>query len=131
MDRDEIKIHAFRLKPGQDLKKELQAFVQQADIQAGWIVSCVGGLTQTHIRFANQPEGAKAQGHFEIVSLVSTFSKNGSRVHLSVSDSLGQTIGGHVWMKTWFIQPLRSSLEKAKNSFSPVKKTAQRPGKNW
>lgn len=96
MQNDEIKIHAFRLKPGQDLKKEIDAFVQKEKIEAGWIMTCVGSLTQWNIRFANQPGGAKDTGNFEIVSLVGTVSTNGSHLHLSISDSTGKTIGGHL-----------------------------------
>lgn len=93
---DMNKTYAIRLKPGQDLKKELIAFVQQKGIGAGWIATCAGSLTQYNIRFANQPEGSKGQGHFEIVSLTGTLSVNGSHIHISVSDSTGSTIGGHL-----------------------------------
>lgn len=96
MQTDEVKMHAFRLKPGQDLKKEIAAYVQLHKIEAGWIVTCVGSLTQYNLRFANMPDSKKANGHFEIVSLVGTVSINGSHLHLSVSDSTGQTIGGHL-----------------------------------
>lgn len=90
------KTHAFRLKPGTDLKKEIEAFVKANNIQAGWISCGVGSLTNYNIRFANQPEGSKDSGHFEIVSLVGTVSVNGSHIHISVSDSTGKTIGGHL-----------------------------------
>jgi len=88
--------HAFRLKPGQDLRKEIEDFVQKENIQAGWIITCVGSLTQTNLRFANQPEGSGSNGHFEIVSLTGTISTSGSHLHMSVSDSLGRTFGGHL-----------------------------------
>jgi predicted DNA-binding protein with PD1-like motif len=88
--------HAFRLKPGQDLREEIESFVKKEDINAGWIITCVGSLTSTNLRFANQPDGTIANGHFEIVSLVGTISTNGSHLHLSVSDSLGNTTGGHL-----------------------------------
>lgn len=88
--------YAFRLKPGQDLKKEIQQFVTDKKITAGWIATCVGSLTQYNIRFANQPNGSSDTGHFEIVSLVGTLSTNGSHLHLSLSDSTGKTIGGHL-----------------------------------
>jgi predicted DNA-binding protein with PD1-like motif len=90
------KIHAFRLKPGKDLRKEINAFVQSNKIKAGWISCGVGSLTDYHIRFANQQDGSKGQGHFEIVSLIGTVSENGSHIHISVSDSTGKTIGGHL-----------------------------------
>lgn len=90
------KNHAFRLKPGADLRKEIEAFVKNNNISAGWIATCVGSLTQYNIRFANQPQGARMTGHFEIVSLTGTVSTDGSHIHLSVSDSTGKTIGGHL-----------------------------------
>lgn len=90
------KTHAFRLKPGADLKKEIEAFVKTNNIQAGWISCGVGSLTDYNIRFANQPEGSKGSGHFEIVSLTGTVSVNGSHIHISLSDSIGKTIGGHL-----------------------------------
>jgi predicted DNA-binding protein with PD1-like motif len=91
-----IKTHPLRLKPGADLKKEIEAYAKVANIQAGWIASCAGSLTHYSIRFANQPEGSKGEGHFEIVSLTGTVSINGSHIHISISDSTGKTIGGHL-----------------------------------
>ncbi len=88
--------HAFRLKPGQDLKQSIDSFVKAKNIQAGWIATCVGSLTEYNIRFANQEKGYSDKGHFEIVSLVGTLSVNGCHIHLSISDSTGKTIGGHL-----------------------------------
>ncbi len=96
MKQDEMKTHAFRLKPGQDLKKEIEAFVRANHIEAGWIMTCVGSLTQSHLRYANQPAGTKESGHFEIVSLSGTVSINGSHLHMSISDSNSKTTGGHL-----------------------------------
>lgn len=91
-----VKTHPLRLKPGADLKKEIENYVQANHIKAGWISACAGSLTQYNIRFANQPTGSKGEGHFEIVSLSGTVSENGSHIHLSISDSTGKTIGGHL-----------------------------------
>src|SRR5574343_495739 len=66
--------YAIRLKPGQLLKESLQELVQQHQIRAGWIGTCVGSLTDYQIRLANQPEAATGSGHFEIVSLTGTLS---------------------------------------------------------
>ena len=88
--------HVFRLLPGQDLKAGIDSFVKMKNIQAGWIATCVGSLTDYHIRFANQPNGSMGMGHFEIVSLAGTVSVNGSHVHVAISDSTGKTIGGHL-----------------------------------
>lgn len=88
--------HPVRLKPGADLKKEIENYVKAHHIKAGWIATCAGSLTQYNIRFANQPEGTTGNGHFEIVSLTGTVSANGSHIHLSISDSTGKTTGGHL-----------------------------------
>ncbi|WP_084417251.1 PPC domain-containing DNA-binding protein [Mariniblastus fucicola] len=95
-DMPQTRSYAIRLKPGEDLKKSIQKFVDDNQIEAGWIASCAGSLTDYHIRFANVPEGSKASGHFEIVSLSGTLSTNGSHIHVSVSDNTGKTIGGHL-----------------------------------
>jgi uncharacterized protein len=91
-----VKAHAIRLTPGQDLKKEIQQLVTEKQIKAGWISTCAGSLTDYNIRFANQPNGSTGTGHFEIVSLTGTVSTNGSHIHISISDSTGHTIGGHL-----------------------------------
>lgn len=91
-----LKTYPLRLKPGADLRKELEAFVKNNHIQAGWIATCAGSLTHYNIRFANQPNGSKGEGHFEIVSLTGTVAESGTHLHISVSDSTGKTIGGHL-----------------------------------
>lgn len=91
-----VKIHALRLKPGEDLKIALSNFVKEKHIEAGWVVSCAGSLTEYQIRFANQPGNGSGSGHFEIVSLGGTLSVNGSHLHISIADSTGRTIGGHL-----------------------------------
>lgn len=90
------RVHAFRLLPGQDLQAGIQRFVDEHGIEAGWIETCVGSLTEWSLRFANREEGTKGSGHFEIVSLCGTVSKNGSHLHLAISDGDGRTIGGHL-----------------------------------
>lgn len=89
-------IHALRLVPGQDLKRELDAFVRKEQLKAGFILTCVGSLQQAMIRPANQPDAISRVEKFEIVSLVGTLSPDGAHLHISLSDSLGNTIGGHL-----------------------------------
>ena len=93
---DNNKVYIFRLNPGEDLRKSIEAFVKEKNIIAGWINTCVGSLTDYMIRFANQQEGIRGSGHFEIVSLTGTVSVCGSHLHISISDSTGKTIGGHL-----------------------------------
>lgn len=88
--------HAFRLRPGADLKQAIQYYVNHHGIKAGWIVTAVGSLTKYNIRFANQAEGSTESGHFEILGMSGTVSENGSHIHITVADSTGKTIGGHL-----------------------------------
>jgi predicted DNA-binding protein with PD1-like motif len=96
MKQSTISPYAFRLRPGDDLKKGIEKVVLDNKIEAGWVATCVGSLTGYTIRFANQPNPDSALGHFEIVSLTGTVSINGSHLHISISDSTGNTVGGHL-----------------------------------
>ncbi|MEP0910861.1 PPC domain-containing DNA-binding protein [Leptolyngbya sp. FACHB-711] len=91
-----MQVAALRLKPGQDLKLELEQFVQDHRLEAACIVTCVGSLTQAMLRLANQSEGTIYQGHLEIVSLMGVMSCHGSHYHLSIAERTGQTFGGHL-----------------------------------
>jgi uncharacterized protein len=110
-----IKVHAFRLHPGNDLKREIDAFVVANQIRAGWISCGVGSLTGYNIRFANQSEGSKGAGHFEMVSLMGTVSLNGSHIHISISDSTGQTIGGHLLEENFIYTTAEIIIQEADN----------------
>jgi len=87
---------AFRLSPKSDLRKSILEFASTRKIKAGSIVTCVGSLEQFNIRFANQEKGEIRKGFFEIVSLTGTFTESVCHLHISVSDSNGQTTGGHL-----------------------------------
>ena len=89
-------IYAIRLHPGQDLKRELDNFAKMQQLQAGFIITCVGSLQKVTIRPADQQIPLLREQKFEIVSLVGTLSPDGSHVHISLSDSTGATIGGHL-----------------------------------
>jgi hypothetical protein len=92
----QMTIHALRLTPGQDLRRELEAFTRKENLQAGFIVTCVGSLKQAIIRPANQPDALSRVEKFEIVSLTGTLSPDGPHLHIALSDSLGNTFGGHL-----------------------------------
>lgn len=92
---------ALRLTPQQDLRLELDAVVRAYHLTAACVLTCVGSLTQAHLRLANQDTGTRfprplAEGTFEIVSLTGVMSLAGSHYHLAIADSSGTVIGGHV-----------------------------------
>jgi len=88
--------HVFRLHPGQDLLYELQSYIQKKTITAASVLSCVGSLTEASLRLADQPSASRHSGPFEICSLVGTFSVDGPHLHISLSDSRGRMLGGHL-----------------------------------
>ncbi|WP_373513077.1 PPC domain-containing DNA-binding protein [Persicitalea sp.] len=89
-------VHTIRLLPGQDLKNELVNFVNKQRVEAGFILTGVGSLTNANIRLANQDTGTEYLGYFELISLAGTLSVNGSHLHIAIADSTGQTTGGHL-----------------------------------
>lgn len=91
-----MKIHVFRLYPGEDLKLEIDKFSQDRKINAAAIISCVGALTKVTLRMAGAKELITYKKHFEIVSLVGTLENGYSHLHISLSDDKGKVIGGHL-----------------------------------
>lgn len=88
--------HAIRLTEGQDLKKEIIKYAKDHNIVAGCILSGVGCVKSINIRLAQAIKTLEKKGHYEIVSLMGTISKDGVHLHISLSDEEGATIGGHL-----------------------------------
>ena len=47
-----LKLYALRIKPNQDLYKELDSFVQKNSLKSAFIMTCVGSLTKATVRMA-------------------------------------------------------------------------------
>lgn len=92
----------LRLRPGQDLKGELDRLVEKYRIEAACILTCVGSLTTAVLRFANQKTSTRLDGHFEIVSLTGVLSKHGSHYHIAIADGYGRSYGAHL-MDGWTV----------------------------
>lgn len=91
-----MKIHVMRLHPGDDIKDCLTAFVREKPILAGVIISCVGSISKTNIRLADEQYNLEDDNKYEILSLNGTLSKDGLHLHISLADSKGRVIGGHL-----------------------------------
>ena len=60
-----MEVHAFRLTPGQDLKKSLVAYAKGEKLEAGCIVTCVGSLKKVrHPRAIDFPRCPFASDEF-------------------------------------------------------------------
>lgn len=91
-----MQTYAFRIHPGQDLKKEIDAFVESKKIKAGVVVTCVGNLEKATLRMADEKFTKTYKGTFEIVSLVGTLESGYSHLHISISNKEGNVFGGHL-----------------------------------
>jgi predicted DNA-binding protein with PD1-like motif len=92
----DFRVHAVRLRPGDDLREELEKLTALAPLRAGVVLSAVGSLTQLALRFADRKEETVRTGKFEVVSLTGTLGPDGCHLHLAVSDGDGVTAGGHL-----------------------------------
>lgn len=90
----------FRLRSGQLLKEEIEKRTAAAGIKAGALLSIVGGLQNAVLRMAGSTSKnqivKKWDKDFEIVSGTGTVSLDGCHLHVSLSDSDGNVIGGHL-----------------------------------
>lgn len=84
------------MKPGSDLRRDLERNVTQRGLKAAGVVSAAGSPTRAPIRYAGESAPATIEGSFEIVSLSGTFSLDGAHVHISMADSNGIAICGHL-----------------------------------
>ncbi len=91
-----VNVHFLRLKPNELVMESLQSWARENSIEAASILSAVGSLKKATLRFANQPQGESLEGPFEVVSLSGTLSKESMHLHASISDSKGNTRGGHL-----------------------------------
>ncbi|GKY93914.1 hypothetical protein MPSEU_000358300 [Mayamaea pseudoterrestris] len=103
--------HAVRFKPNDDLVSCLLAaanLAMQQQQQTGSSSACivltaVGSLSMVQLRMASASASSDNNAvkvwneQLEVVSLVGTFSKDGSKhLHMSVSNQHGNVFGGHV-----------------------------------
>jgi len=91
-----MKTFALRLHPKQGLRKELENFTKENNIKAGFILTCVGSLRRATLRMADELVVKDFEKKFEINSLVGTLSPDGPHLHISLSDTNGDEIGGHL-----------------------------------
>ena len=91
-----MRTFAYRLRPGQDLRRELIAFAERHALAAPVVLTCVGSLQLLVLRFAGQTDATVRFGRFEIVSLVGCVDPPRGHLHLSAADENGVVVGGHL-----------------------------------
>ena len=91
-----MKVVPLRLQPGDDLRRVLEAWMDDQAEQAGCLISAVGSLSVAQLRLAGAREATVIRGDLEILSLSGTMSPDGAHLHIAVANSTGSVIGGHL-----------------------------------
>ena len=53
MSKSNVKVHAIRIRPGQDLTTELDTYMRVNNLKAAFIMTCVGSVTKAVLRMAH------------------------------------------------------------------------------
>jgi predicted DNA-binding protein with PD1-like motif len=95
-----LKTLPIRLTPGQDLRLALEVAVQSQNCSAAFVLSGIGSLSTAGLRFAGVEQTERMMGDMEILSLSGSVAidgaKSSSHLHMALSTSTGQVLGGHV-----------------------------------
>lgn len=91
-----MKEFATRLKCGDDLLTKIEEIACNNNINTAIILSAVGSISKIKIRLAKAIKYLEVEENFEIVSLTGTVSCGKAHLHISLSDEIGNVIGGHL-----------------------------------
>ena len=91
-------MHALplRLHPQQDLRSAIASVLSEHGVEAAFVLSGIGSLSEARIRYAGVSEPALLCGDLEILTLSGSVSLDGVHLHMTVSDAQGAVVGGHV-----------------------------------
>ena len=76
----------LRLGPGADLRLALEAWMDQRQGRAGWVISGIGSLAVARIRLAGQDGITTFDGDLELLSLAGSLGPDGAHLHLAIAD---------------------------------------------
>ncbi|HXX83368.1 MAG TPA: PPC domain-containing DNA-binding protein [Casimicrobiaceae bacterium] len=86
----------LRLTPGADLRAALEAALGEHSQRAAVVISGIGSLSSARVRLAGASEPTQLRGDLEILTLAGTVGSDGAHLHMTVADSAGRVMGGHV-----------------------------------
>jgi predicted DNA-binding protein with PD1-like motif len=85
-----------RLRPGDDLRRQLEHILEKAGLTAAFVLAGIGSLHTANLRLAGVDAPMTIEGDTEVLTLSGSLSANGGHLHASVSDAEGRVWGGHV-----------------------------------
>ncbi|WP_280448622.1 PPC domain-containing DNA-binding protein [Nocardia brasiliensis] len=91
-----MKAHVLQLRAGADILISLDEYVRENDIGAGYLLTCVSGLSEAVLRMPGTKESQTLTGDMKIVTAQGTVSPDGCRIHFAVADLTGAVTGGQL-----------------------------------
>ena len=91
-----LRVFPVRLLPDMDVLSTIRNLIIENNLQAVFILTCVGSIKSGRLRLANSTDTIDLNKSHEIVSLVGTIDQQSEHLHGSFSDEKGSVIGGHV-----------------------------------
>ena len=91
-----MRVVPLRLRPGDDLRLALEAWMAQQPERAGCVISAVGSLSVVQLRLAGAAQSTAIHGDLEILSLAGTLAPDGAHLHIAIADASGAVLGGHL-----------------------------------
>ncbi len=91
-----MRTHCFRLRRGQDLLKEIQAYAEKEHIGAAVVLSASGCVLKGRVRDAGGVTVRDIGENMEIVSLTGTVSEQRTHLHVSFAKENLSVVGGHL-----------------------------------
>jgi hypothetical protein len=91
-----MRVVPLRLRPGDDLRSVMEQWMVRQSEAAGCVLSGIGSLSVARLRLAGRKESTTLMEDLEILSLAGTLSADGAHLHITVADSTGAVMGGHL-----------------------------------
>jgi predicted DNA-binding protein with PD1-like motif len=91
-----MNMRPLRLHPGEDLRAVLEAIAAREFPNGAFVVCGIGSLSVAMLRLAASPAPQRLDGALEIIGLAGSLSTDGAHLHMSIADSEGRVLGGHV-----------------------------------
>jgi predicted DNA-binding protein with PD1-like motif len=86
----------LRLTPGSDLRRALEIAIGAQGCTAAFVLAGIGSLSKTQLRLAGARTPIQLDDDIEVLSLSGSVSAAASHLHMSIADTKGRVLGGHV-----------------------------------
>jgi predicted DNA-binding protein with PD1-like motif len=86
----------LRLRPGDDLRRALEAGLSREGCEAAFVLSGIGSLSHAALRLAGAQDNLSLREDLEVLTLSGSVAAGASHLHASVSRANGEVLGGHV-----------------------------------